>query len=104
MITKRRNGFLDNLKMCSNNIFFTLGYFWVGLPQNLGFDFSVLPCCPAFTTGQITQTQTCDISFYKKDKRNVCYALMSAFNFFSLSAHCTLMGYVLFFLHKYAGF
>ena len=27
-------------RMCSKNIFFTLG-FWVGLPQNLGFDFSV---------------------------------------------------------------
>ena len=26
--------------MCSKNIFLTLG-FWVGLPQNLGFDFSV---------------------------------------------------------------
>ena len=26
--------------MCSKNIFFTIG-FWVGLPQNLGFDFSV---------------------------------------------------------------
>ena len=34
--------------MCSKNIFFTLG-FWVGLPQNLGFDFSVYQnkaeCC-----------------------------------------------------------
>ena len=28
------------LQMCSKNIFFTLG-FWVGLPQDLGFDFSV---------------------------------------------------------------
>ena len=26
--------------MCSKNVFFPLG-FWVGLPQNLGFDFSV---------------------------------------------------------------
>ena len=26
--------------MCSKNIFFNLG-FWVGLPQNMGFDFSV---------------------------------------------------------------
>ena len=26
--------------MCSKNVFFTLG-FWVGLPQNLAFDFSV---------------------------------------------------------------
>ena len=26
--------------MCSKNIFFILG-FWVGLPQNLSFDFSV---------------------------------------------------------------
>ena len=32
--------------MCSKNIFFTLG-FWVGLPQNLGFDFSVQDLCGA---------------------------------------------------------
>ena len=36
-------GFWIGLKMCSKNIFFTL-CFWVEFPQNLGFDFSVLPC------------------------------------------------------------
>ena len=41
MIRKRRNQiFLMDLKMCSKNIFCTLR-FWVGMPQKLGFDFSV---------------------------------------------------------------
>ena len=32
--------FSIGVKMCSKNIFFALR-FWVGLPQNLGFDFSM---------------------------------------------------------------
>ena len=39
--------FLDRSQnVRSKNIFFTLG-FWVGLPQNMSFDFSVLATCLA---------------------------------------------------------
>ena len=42
MLRKRRNGFLSRSQNVLYKHFFTLG-FWVGLPQNLGFDFSVKP-------------------------------------------------------------
>ena len=50
------------LTMCSKNISFTPG-FWVGLPQNLGFDFSVrgtalLHCLHLQREGKISGEKT----------------------------------------------